>query len=101
MDYGFTQLKDLLPKAVNKYGLNREVRAAMVRDKARKAVVRIFGAENYSVRPMFFKNGILHIEVDDAAFSQEVFMKKEEIINFIDEDLALKGQVKDVKIRVL
>ncbi|EKD47706.1 MAG: hypothetical protein ACD_65C00325G0002 [uncultured bacterium] len=100
MDYGFIQLKELLPKAVSKYGLSREVRAAMVRDKARHAVTRFFGAENYSVRPMFFKDGVLHIEVDDSAVGQQVFMKKDEIINFIDAELSLKGQVKDVKIRV-
>lgn len=100
MDYGFIQLKELLPRAVSKYGLSREVRAAMVRDKARRAVRQVFGAEGYSVRPLFFKDGVLHIEVDDSAVSQLVFMKKEELIARIEEGSMLKGQIRDMRIRV-
>ncbi|EKD64006.1 MAG: hypothetical protein ACD_51C00101G0006 [uncultured bacterium] len=100
MNYGFLQLKDLLPKAVGSYGMTREVRAALVRDRARKAVRNLWGDDITEIKPMFFKDGILMIECSDSAWGQEVFMKKQKLIELIEENVTLKGSVKDVKTRI-
>lgn len=93
MTKGFTQLKDLLPKAALKYGVAKEVKAAHICDRARRAVSEIWGAETREARPLHFKDGVLTIEVDDSAWAQEVFMKKNELIDAV-------GEIKDVRTRV-
>ncbi|MFA6528107.1 MAG: DciA family protein [Candidatus Gracilibacteria bacterium] len=100
MNFGFSQLKDLLPKAIGSYGVTREVRASLIRDRARKAVRHIWGDDNLEIRPLFFKGGILVVECENSAWGQEVFMKKNEFIEFIERDGPLKGSIKDVKTRV-
>ncbi len=90
MSGGFTQLKDLLPKAAGKYGMQREVRSALVRDRARQAVRDIWGSDVSEIRPLYFKNGVLTVEVDDSAWGREVFLKKEELIELIGSDLGIK-----------
>jgi len=96
MNDGFVQIKDLLPKAVSKYGVQREVRGALVRDRARQAVKDVWGSEVTEVRPLFFKEGVLVVEVENSAWGQEVFMKEEELIELIGKELG----VKEVRTRV-
>lgn len=89
MDNGFTQLKDLLPKAAARHGVSREVRAAHVCDRAKRALSGMEG-----VKPLYFKDGVLMLEVPNSAWAQEVFLKKNKIIEEVG-----KG-VKEVRTRV-
>lgn len=100
MTYGFSQLKDLLPKAIGSYGMTREVRAALVRDRARKAMRNIWGDDITEIRPLFFKGGVLVVECENSAWGQEVFIKKEELVALIEGEGVLKGSIKDVKTKL-
>ncbi len=95
----FTQLKDLLPRAIAKYGVSREVRAAFVCDRTRNAITTIWGNEG-GIRPLYFKDGVITVEVDNSALAQDVFMRKGELINMIESSEVLSGSIKDVRARV-
>ena len=94
MSDGFTQLKDLLPKAATKRGVSKEVRAALICDRARKGIRDIWGADVSGVRPLHFQEGVLMVEVENSALAQEVFMKKNDLIESVGEG------VKEVRTRV-
>jgi len=101
MSGDFTQLKDLMLKAAGKYGMQREVRAALIRDRARQAIRAVWGDEVTEIRPLYFKNSVLTVEVDDSAWGREVFLKKEELIRLVESEGGLKNCIKDIRTKVV
>ncbi|MBU1018846.1 MAG: DciA family protein [Patescibacteria group bacterium] len=89
MSQNFTQLKDLLPNAAVKHGIPVEVRAAHICDRGRRALADTPGAI-----VLHFKDGVLTVEVENSALAQEVFLKKNQIIEEVG-----KG-VKEVRTRI-
>ncbi len=97
--HNFTQLKNLLPRAIARYGVSREVRAALIRDRAKNTVAEIWGDDS-GIRPVYFNEGILTVEVDHSALAQEVFMKKAKFIELVEAGAGLPGVIKDIRTRV-
>lgn len=84
----FEPFQQFISKSINRYGLSREFKAAKVCHDFRAIVPEIF--ENYPeissfVFPAYFKDNTLMVNVKDPAWAQEVIMRKEKIIDFMNK----------------
>ena len=84
----FKQLKELLPKAVNKQGLASQFNAIEILNVYKAACENYFDKEALLyLRPRSYKNNTLYIETENSAWSQQLHMKRSQIIKFINDKL--------------
>jgi hypothetical protein len=97
----FTQLKDLIPRTVNKMGLKRQVDAAYICETYRKIAPSVFDDDSLvnCMAPKYFKDGVLCISVENSAYAQIVFMKKHKLIEKINRELRGAG-LKEIRTEV-
>lgn len=84
----FTPLKDLLPKAANKFQLAGEMKAAWVLNRASALIKKIFPEEAASeIRAKRFHDGVLWLTVTNSVVAQEVQMKSLDLRDKLNADL--------------
>jgi hypothetical protein len=93
----FINLKDLIPKAVRRFGMQREVRSAKACERFRKLLPELVGQEAPShVRPKFLKGHILYVSVPSSIWAQKVFVKRHDLLEQINAGLE-KPYVHDLR----
>lgn len=84
----FEPFQQLVYKAANRFGVGTEVKAAKVCQDFRSLVPILFKGketpEEY-IKPAYFKNSILVINVENPGWSQEVAIRKHKIIKEMNE----------------
>ena len=96
----FQDLKSLLPKAMAKYNMTREARAAQVCSAFRELLPRIVGEEaGEKVSPKFFRNGILYVSVPSSGWAQRVIIHRHELLTAL-RVRAEEVNVKDIRTQV-
>lgn len=88
-------------RAAGHYGISREFEAAQICQQFRKLTLEIFPhaeAKDY-IQPAHFKKNELTIYVENAAWGQEVIIRKPKIIAEMNARLG-KQTIKDLKTRI-
>lgn len=96
----FKQLKELLPKAVNKQGLASQFNAIEILNVYKAACENYFDKEALLyLRPRFFKNSVLHIQAENSAWAQQMHMKRTLVIEFINKKLG-EEKVQEISVSI-
>lgn len=84
----FTQLKELLPKEINKQGLHDEIHAIAVISEYKNFCQELLGEDALlNLMPRFVRDGILHIDASSASWAQHLHLKQISLIEKINEKL--------------
>lgn len=89
----FQPFQSLIKRTANKYGIGNEFRAIEVCQNFRTLVPTIFNTKENPqkyITPAHFKNGVLTINTDSPAWSQEIIMRKEKIIDEMNKKAGRK-----------
>ena len=93
----FTHFSDLIPRAIAKYKMTRQARAARICARFRDLAPGMIGAETLDyVRPKFFKGGPLYLAVPDSVWAQRVYVHRHDLIMKLNLDLE-KEWVDDIR----
>lgn len=94
----FIHFSEFIPKALARYKLNREARAALVCARFRDLLSGIVGedAAKEGVKPKYFKNGILVVTVPSSIWAQQVYVHRHELLHRLNLYLE-KEWVKDLR----
>ncbi len=77
----FVNFKSLLPRAINRYNVERETRAAHICARFRDLAPGILGHEGGSLmRPKYFKGGTLYIAVPNSLWAQRLVIHRHDLI---------------------
>jgi hypothetical protein len=77
----FLSFTELLPRAIARYHLQRETRAALVCKKFRDLLPSIVGADAAEVvHPKYLKNGVLVVGVPTSVWAQRVYVHRHELL---------------------
>lgn len=76
----FIDFKKFLPKALEKYKVTREARAALICNRFREIAPGIIGGDSGDVKPKFFKGHVLYIAVPSSIWAQRVYVHRHDII---------------------
>lgn len=80
----FEPFQKFIKKAAQNYGVSKEVQAAAICQHFRTLIPEIFQTletpEKY-IAPAYYKNSTLVIAVENPAWSQEIIIRKEKIID--------------------
>lgn len=83
----FIQLKNLIPKAIAKYKMTREARAAHVCERFRRLAPDLIGEDVLNhVRPKFFKGHTLYLSVPNSGWAQRVYIHRHDLIMRLNLD---------------
>lgn len=94
----FQSIRRILPKAIQKAGIDSQVSAARVIDDACKSIIRLWGEERASfVEPVSFHDGTLNVIVRSASAAHALRTMQSQWVNEINRTL---GQQRVKKIRV-
>ena len=97
----FKQLKDLLPKTVNKHGYSTEFHAIGVLNEYKKWCIENFGEDGLAqLKPRYYKNSTLYVDAKSASWAQQLSMKQINCINYINKNLG-KSSVKKMSIIIV
>lgn len=92
----FVNFRDFLPKAIAKYNVSRETRAAHVCARFRKLAPNVIGEDSLKhISPKFFKHGTLYVRVPSSIWAQRVYVHRHELMIQLNLDDSL--QVKDIR----
>lgn len=87
----FTPIQKILPKAINKLGVRREVEAALICEKYRKLAPRLVHTNALAhTFPKFYRGKTLTIGVANPAWAEQVINHKSELIEAINGSLGKK-----------
>lgn len=98
----FEPIQDFLVKVSAKKGIKKEFEAIKVCNEFRKIVPKIFSnfdTASSHIIPAYYRDFSLMIEADSPAFCQEVFMRKEKIIDEMNSRMGRKV-VRELKTRL-
>ncbi|MFA5947722.1 MAG: DUF721 domain-containing protein [Candidatus Gracilibacteria bacterium] len=97
----FHTLRELLPRAISKFGVGTEVKAAQICYDFKQLVPKIFTHEDAStcILPMYYKNKTLTVSADSSSWAQEISMRKSEIIRELNAKAGEKA-IEDLFIRL-
>lgn len=96
----FEPFQNMVKKAAGHYGVAREVEAAQICEICRKVLKELIGEGMESfVRPGYFRDGVLMINANDAAWLQEIMIKREKILAAVNEKYG-REMVKSVQMRI-
>lgn len=88
----FTPLAKILPKTINKFGLQREVEAALICEKYRRLAAQLVHADALKhTAPKSFRAGVLTISVENSAWAEQVVKNKEKLVAEINKELGKKA----------
>lgn len=79
----FEPLQKFIPRAANKYGISREMKAAQVCHDFRKLLPELFKENKdalFCIAPAHYQKDTLTINVSSPAWAQEIIMRKPKII---------------------
>lgn len=83
----FVHFKSLIPKAIAKYKMTREARAAHVCERFRRLAPELIGEDALNhVRPKFFKGNTLYISVPNSGWAQRVYVHRHDLIMKLNLD---------------
>ena len=84
----FIQLKQLLPRAANKWTMQRSISASMICTRYRQYAPEAIHKQILQFsRPRYFKDGVLVVWAQDSVWAQEIFLKKEALKSLINKSL--------------
>jgi hypothetical protein len=93
----FIQLKDLMPKAIAHYKMERETRAALICRRFREMAPEIVGDGCATViSPKFFKRGVLYVSVPNSLWAQKVYVHRHELLMSLNGSLD-KAYIADLR----
>lgn len=73
----FTPLGDLLPRAVNHYNLDRQVKGSLMCHHFRKLAISFWNESiGECVQPRSYREGVLNVAVCDSGWAEQVHFKK-------------------------
>lgn len=97
----FKQLKDLLPKTINRQGYSKEFTAIEILNEYKKWCIENFGEDGLEeLPPRYYKDKTLYIKARSAMWAQQLSMKQQNCIEYINENLG-KTPVKKVSITIV
>ena len=76
----FLDFKKFLPKALEKYKVTREARAALICNRFREIAPGIIGGDSKEIHPKFFKGHTLYIAVPNSIWAQRVYVHRHDLI---------------------
>ena len=82
----FNSLKYLLPLAIKKAGIKKQVDASEVCIMWEQALKKIFPAALSKTKALSFKDKTLKVAVLGSVWAQELEFKKQDIIEFINKE---------------
>lgn len=96
----FIHFKDLIPKALRKYQLDRQARAALICARFKDLMPKVVGEDAATeVSPKSFSNGMLLVRVPTSIWAQRVFVHRHELLTQLNLHLD-EAWVKDLKVVV-
>ncbi|QQR54395.1 DUF721 domain-containing protein [Candidatus Peregrinibacteria bacterium] len=94
----FSLFSDFIPKALAKYKIEREARAALVCQRFRTLMPSILGEDaSPVVRPKFVKGKILYIAVPSSVWAQRVYVHRHELLVQLNLNMAEHSGVDDLR----
>lgn len=97
----FKQLKDLLPREINKQGYSKEFNAIEILNEYKKWCIENFGEDGLKeLPPRYFKDKTLFINARSAMWAQQFSMKQNNCIEYINKNLG-KSPVKKISITII
>ncbi len=94
----FFSFAELVPKALAKYKIEREARAALVCQRFRTLMPSILGDDaGSSVKPKFVKGGTLYVSVPSSMWAQRVYVHRHELLVQLNLNMAEKSGVDDLR----
>ena len=96
----FLHIKDLMPKAMRKYGIQTECKASHICHLYSKIAPKLFGEKIMEFSfPKHFKDNRLSIGVANSAWAQELQFKKHLLLKAINDKLG-REVVKEIRLVV-
>lgn len=95
----FIHFSELLPKAIQRYKMGRETRAALVCERFRGCAKELLGeSAGQKIQPRHYKHHVLTIAVPDSIWAQKLYNLRHDFLELLNK----KGdiEVKDLKMRV-
>lgn len=84
----FIDLAKLLPRAINKYQVQRQTRAAHICKRFRDLSPDLIGKDSLEhIRPKFFKGNTLYVSVPNSLWAQRVYVHRHDLIMKLNLDL--------------
>jgi hypothetical protein len=95
----FYPISRIIPKAIQKAGIDSQVSAARVVEEARKVILRLWGDERARfAEPASFREGTLNVAVRSASAAHTLRTMETRIVNEINRMLGQK-KVKTIRMR--
>ena len=96
----FLPLQKLIPKAISRYKMTRETRAAHICQRFRVISPEIIGEDSaQNIKPKFFKGGVLYISVPSSVWAQRVYVHRHDLIMKLNFKME-KEWVRDIRMHV-
>ncbi|GEM_PF-1068428 len=77
----FTHFSNMIPRALRKYKMTRQARAALICERFRGLAPDVIGDTALEhIRPKFFKKHTLYISVPNSAWAQRVYVHRHDLI---------------------
>lgn len=97
----FTPLSEILPKAIRSFGVKKELEAALICEHYRKIAPTLIHKDALSnTRPYHYKDKVLTIGVQSAAWAHVVMQHKDSLIKEINA-LEKQAAVTTIKTKML
>lgn len=94
----FFTFSELVPKALAKYKMEREARAALVCQRFRTLMPSILGPDAAtSIRPKFVKGKVLYVAVPSSVWAQVVYVHRHELLVQLNLNMAEHSGVSDLR----
>ncbi len=94
----FFAFSDLVPKALAKYKIEREARAALVCQRFRTLMPSILGKDApTAVKPKFVKGKTLYIGVPSSVWAQRIYVHRHELLMQLNLNMAENSGVDDLR----
>ncbi len=94
----FLSFTDLLPKAIARYQMDRQTRAALVCKKFRDLVPSIVGEDaSHVVEPKCVKNGVLFVRVPSSIWAQRVYVHRHELLLKLRLQMNDRADISDLR----
>jgi len=97
----FKQLKDLLPRTINRQGYSKQFKAIGILNEYKKWCVENFGKDGpENLKPRYYKDSTLYIDAISAMWAQQLSIKQSSCIEYINKNIA-KSFVKKMSITIV
>lgn len=93
----FEQAGGFLSIVTQKYGLQEQAQACLICERVRHLIQKEYADFSFRWVPHKFENGVLFIEVIDAASSAELFLKTHHLLELFQENQV--EMIQDIRIQ--